>query len=151
MHVYIYMYILYYIYIVRQIKRRFRRFALMDSQTSSSSLVHEMDWKSSTEMTWRSYLLQNYVLQNVSSSLKVLEVSKKPKLNHPKPSLFACFAARGPTSSLRLAYFGLAEVRRFEIGAALWAGHWETAAHLLLTANRAESLRDASKDRVQGQ
>ena len=47
---------------------------------------------------------------------------------------------------LRLGYFGLAEVRRFEIGAALWGGQWDAAARLLLTANRAEALRPAAKE-----
>ena len=46
----------------------------------------------------------------------------------------------------RLPYFGLAEVTRFEIGAALWGGQWDTAARLLLTANRADALRPASQD-----
>lgn len=48
---------------------------------------------------------------------------------------------------LRLGYFGLAEVRQFEIGAALWGGQWDAAARLLLTANRAEALRPAAKEK----
>jgi len=48
---------------------------------------------------------------------------------------------------LRLGYFGLAEVRQFEIGAALWGGQWEAAARLLLTANRQEALRPAAKEK----
>jgi len=48
---------------------------------------------------------------------------------------------------LRLGYFGLAEVRQFEIGAALWGGQWDAAARLLLTANRQEALRPAAKEK----
>lgn len=49
----------------------------------------------------------------------------------------------------RLSHFGLAEVQRFEIGAALWGGHWDRAARLLLTANRVDALGPASKARCE--
>eukprot|EP00435_Cladocopium_sp_Y103_P018534 s586_g4.t1 len=52
----------------------------------------------------------------------------------------------GFVNFFELPYFGLAEVTRFEIGAALWGGHWDTAARLLLTANRVDALRPASQD-----
>ncbi|CAE8738533.1 unnamed protein product, partial [Polarella glacialis] len=46
-----------------------------------------------------------------------------------------------------LSSFGLAEVRRYEVGAALWSGHWDLAARLLLTANRSrEGLLQAASD-----
>lgn len=51
----------------------------------------------------------------------------------------------GFVNFFELPYFGLAEVTRFEIGAALWGGQWDTAARLLLTANRADALRPASQ------
>jgi len=41
----------------------------------------------------------------------------------------------GFVNYFELATFGFAEVRRYEVGAALWQGQWHQAARLILTAN----------------
>uniref|UniRef100_A0A7S4SHW8 TRUD domain-containing protein n=1 Tax=Alexandrium monilatum TaxID=311494 RepID=A0A7S4SHW8_9DINO len=43
--------------------------------------------------------------------------------------------SEGFINFFELAAFGLAEVRRYEVGAALWAGRWDAAARLLLGMN----------------
>ncbi|CAE7275250.1 Pus7 [Symbiodinium pilosum] len=45
----------------------------------------------------------------------------------------------GFANFFELSSFGLAEVRRYEIGAALWCGHWDRACQLILTSNRGSS------------
>lgn len=45
-------------------------------------------------------------------------------------------AEEGFVNLFETADFGLAEIRRYEIGSALWSGRWDAAARLLLTANR---------------
>ncbi|CAE7443675.1 Pus7 [Symbiodinium natans] len=63
---------------------------------------------------------------------------------------------KGFANFFELSSFGLAEVRRYEIGAALWCGHWDRACQLLLTSNRggsslaAASAAFASRDYAQG-
>jgi len=49
------------------------------------------------------------------------------------------FATNGFINAFELSDFGLCEVRRYEVGAALWAGKWELAAKLLLVMNQAEA------------
>lgn len=53
----------------------------------------------------------------------------------------------GFTNFFELSSFGLAEVRRYEIGAALWCGQWDKAARLMLTANR-EPAQDGETTQV---
>eukprot|EP00419_Tripos_fusus_P004919 CAMPEP_0172691516 /NCGR_PEP_ID=MMETSP1074-20121228/24604_1 /TAXON_ID=2916 /ORGANISM="Ceratium fusus, Strain PA161109" /LENGTH=590 /DNA_ID=CAMNT_0013511601 /DNA_START=59 /DNA_END=1831 /DNA_ORIENTATION=+ len=51
----------------------------------------------------------------------------------------ARFATDGFINAFELGDFGLAEVRRYEVGAALWAGKWDLAAKLLLVMNQADT------------
>jgi len=87
------------------------------------------------------------VLRNLSEQ-KVAEGSYDERLEEIREKGFANF--------FELSSFGLAEVRRYEIGAALWCGHWDRACQLLLTSNRgasalaAASAAFAARDYAQG-
>lgn len=104
--------------------------------TKPSKTVQEPTWRRNARSQNQRELPQTWRCEGHRYTVVLRGVDRRQCEDGSADELFARLTEEGFVNFFDIGSFGLAEVRRHQIGAALWTGRWDQAAKLLLTANR---------------